>query len=184
MPVLNIKESDFLDRIKKLLEKDTKWEAHVAQQIPLARSSFPCPENRPGSLKQLEPKMDNDMDMKDFSERFANDKRPPKPKHDPSLMILIFFPSPLTCPNYVAITAAAAVEPTKPPIKEVRGILPEKKKVIQGWSTCLKRTPQKLHSKAMIFMLYTPAMMKTTTMRSQRKRKKPNKKIRSEEKRI
>ena len=126
MSVLNIKESDFLDRTKKLLEKNMKWEAHIAQQIPLPRSSSPCPENRPGSLEQLEPEMDDDMDVKDFSERLANDKRPPKPKSGPRLMIQNFFPSQLTCPNYVAMTAAAAAaEPTKPPIKEVRGILPE-----------------------------------------------------------
>ena len=143
MPVLNIKESDFLDRTKKLLEKDMKWEAHVAQQIPLPRSSSPCPENRPGSLAQLEPKTDDYMDMKDFSERLANDKRLPKPKCSPSLMIQNFFPSPLTCPDYVAMTAADAAEPTKPPIKEVRVILPKKKKVSQGWPTCLKRSPPK-----------------------------------------
>ena len=41
MPVLNIKESDFLDRTEKLLDKDANWEAHVAQQVPLPRSSSP-----------------------------------------------------------------------------------------------------------------------------------------------
>ena len=108
MPVLNIKESDFLDRTEKLLEKDMKWEVHYAQQIPLPRSSSQCPENGPGSLERLEPEMDD--------ERLANDERPPKPKCGSSLMIQNFFPSPLTCPNYVAVTAtaAAAVEPTKP----------------------------------------------------------------------
>ena len=75
-------------------------------------------------------------------ERPANDKRPPKPKHAPSLMIQNFFPSPLTCPDYIAMNAAAA-EPTKSPIKEVGGILPEKKKMPQGWPACLKRSPLK-----------------------------------------
>ena len=51
VPILNIAESDFLDRTERLLGKDTKWEAHVAQQIPLPRSSSPYPENRPGSLE-------------------------------------------------------------------------------------------------------------------------------------
>ena len=129
MPVLNIEESNFLNGTKKILEKDMKWEAHIAQQIPLPRSSSPCTENRPGSLEQLEYKMDNVMDVKDFSERPANDKRPPKPKCGPNLKIQNFFPSLLTCPNYVAMTAAAAAEPTKPPIKEGRGILPKKNKV-------------------------------------------------------
>ena len=31
MPVLNIEESDFLERTEKLLEKDNKWEAHMTQ---------------------------------------------------------------------------------------------------------------------------------------------------------
>ena len=69
-----------------------KWEAHMAQQIPLPRSSSPCPENRPGAMEQLEPETDDDIDVKDFSERPANDKRPPKPKHGPSLLIQNFFP--------------------------------------------------------------------------------------------
>ena len=59
MSVLNIEESDFLERTEKLLEKDNKWEAHVAQQVPLPRSSSPYPDNnKPGSLEQLEPKDD------------------------------------------------------------------------------------------------------------------------------
>ena len=51
MPVLNIEESDFLERTEKLLEKDNKWEAHVAQQIPLPRSSSPYSNSKPGSLE-------------------------------------------------------------------------------------------------------------------------------------
>ena len=58
MPVLNIKESNFLDRTEKLLEKNMKWEAHVAQQVPLPRSSSPYPNDKPGSLEQLEPETD------------------------------------------------------------------------------------------------------------------------------
>ena len=47
MPILNIAESDFLDRTEKLLGKEMKWEAHVAQQIPLHRSSSPYPVDKP-----------------------------------------------------------------------------------------------------------------------------------------
>ena len=141
MPVLNI-EDDFLDRTEKLLEKDTKWEAHVAQQIPLPRSSSPYPNDKPGSLEQLEPKMDDDMDMRDFSERLTNDKRPPKPACKPKVMIQSSFPSPLACADYIAMNAAA-VGIVKPHLMEVRGFLPEKKKVPQGWPTCLKRLPSK-----------------------------------------
>ena len=74
MPVLNIKKSNFLDRTDILLEKDIKWEAHMVQQIPLPRSSSLCPENKPGAMEQLEPETDDDMDIKDFSEKQANDR--------------------------------------------------------------------------------------------------------------
>ena len=43
MPVLNIEESDFLERTEKWIEKDNKWEAHIAQQVSLPRSSSPLP---------------------------------------------------------------------------------------------------------------------------------------------
>ena len=66
MLVLNIEESDFLESTEKLLEKDNKWEAHVEQQVPLPRSSSPFPDNnQPRSLEQLEPKTDDDMNMRD-----------------------------------------------------------------------------------------------------------------------
>ena len=84
MPILNIEESDFLDRTKKLLGNENKWEAHVAQQVPLPRSSFPYPsDDQTGSLEQLEPKTVDDMDVRDFSEKPANDQRPPKPPKKP-----------------------------------------------------------------------------------------------------
>ena len=73
MPVLNIEESNFLDRAEKLLDKDVNWEAHMAQQVPLPRSSSPCPENRPGAMEQLELETDDDIDVRDFSERLTND---------------------------------------------------------------------------------------------------------------
>ena len=64
MPILNIEESDFLDRTEKLLGKDNKWEVHVGQQVPLPRSSSPYPNgNQPSSLEQLEPRTVDDMDI-------------------------------------------------------------------------------------------------------------------------
>ena len=69
-----------------------KWEAHVAQQVPLPRSSLPYSEDKPGSLEQLEPETDDDMDVRDFLERPANDKRLPPPKHGPSRIIQNFSP--------------------------------------------------------------------------------------------
>ena len=57
-------------------------------------------------------------------------------------MIQNYFPTPQTFPDYIAMTAAA--ELTKPPIKEIKGILPKKKKMPQGWSACLKHMPLKV----------------------------------------
>ena len=52
MPLLNIEEANFLERTDKLLERDHKWETHVVQQVPLPRTSFPCPSNsQTGSLE-------------------------------------------------------------------------------------------------------------------------------------
>ena len=47
----------------------------MVQQIPLPRSSSPYPVNKPAPLEQLEPETDDDMDVRYFMERLANDKR-------------------------------------------------------------------------------------------------------------
>ena len=119
MQVLNIEESDFLERTEKLLEKNSKWEAHIAQQIPLLRSSSPYPDNnhtRP--LEQIESETEDDMDVRDFSEEPANDKRPPKSPQKPKVMLqnLILPPG---CPDYMAMNAAVAGIP-KPQHIEIR----------------------------------------------------------------
>ena len=141
MPVLNTEESDFLDRTEKLLEKDNKWEAHIAQQVPLPGSSSPYPNDKPRSLEQLESETDDDIDVRDFSERPANDKKPPKPICKPKVMLQSLFLTPPGCPDYMAMHAATTGI-VKPQSMENRGILP-KKKVTQGWATCLKRLPLK-----------------------------------------
>ena len=82
------------------------------------------------------------MDIGDYMERPGKDRRLPKPKHGPSLMIQNNFPSYQTFPDYIAMTTAA--ELTKQPQKDVRGILPEKKRMPHRWLACLKRTPPKV----------------------------------------
>ena len=114
MPVLNIEESDLLERMEKLLEKDNKWEAQVAQQIPLPRCSSTYPDTQPGIMEQLEPKTEDDMDVRIFSERPANDKRPPKPLHKPMVMLQNLTPPP-GCPDYMAMNAAIARTPKPQP---------------------------------------------------------------------
>ena len=142
VPMLNIEESDFLDRSKKLLGKDNKWEAHVAQQVPLPRSSSPCPSNnQTSSLEHLEPETEHDMDVRDFSERPANDLRPPKPPRKTKVILQNLIPPP-GCPDYMAMNHTVMDIP-KPQPPEIRGIIPEKKNVPRGWPACLKRSPSK-----------------------------------------
>ena len=137
MPMLNIDEADFHDWTEKLLGKDNRWEAHVAQQVSLPRTSSPCPSNsQTRSLEQLETVTEDDMDVRDFSERPTNDLRPPKPPRKPKVILQNLIPPP-GCPDYVVIGIP------KPPLPEIRGILPEKKKVPRGWPACLKRSPPK-----------------------------------------
>ena len=141
---LNIKEDEFCDRTENLLGHESNWKAHVAQQIPLPRSSPPYPDDRPGALEQLEPEMDDDLDKPDYMTRPANDRRQAKPnkRHGPSLMIQNNCPTSQTSPDY--LTMIAALEQMKQPLKEIKGILPEKKKMPHGWPACLKRTPPKV----------------------------------------
>ena len=82
------------------------------------------------------------MDVRDFSERPTNAKRPPKPICKPKVMLQSLFPTPPGCLDYMAMNAATTGI-LKPQTTEIRGILPEKKKVPQGWSICLKRLPLK-----------------------------------------
>ena len=92
--MLVISQEDSMDRTDKVLGKDAKREAHVAQQIPLPRSSSPYPDNRPGIHEQLEPETEDEIDINDYSERPANNKRPPKSKRVPNLTIQNFCPTP------------------------------------------------------------------------------------------
>ena len=141
MPILNITESDFLDRTENLLGKEMKWEAHMSQQIPSPRSSLPYPVDRLGSLGQLKPETDDDMDIRDFMERLANDKGLPKPKHGPSLMIQNFFPLPQTCSDYIAMTPDT--KSTKPPMKEITRDFAQKEKDAPRMASVFKENTPK-----------------------------------------
>ena len=43
IPVLNVEERDFLNQTEKLLGTDYRWEAHIAQQVPLTMHKLPLP---------------------------------------------------------------------------------------------------------------------------------------------
>ena len=98
MAVFNVEEKNFLDRTEKLIGTDNNWEAHVVQQISLPRTSSSSPNNKqPGSLEQLETFTEDDIDIRDFSERPTNNMRPPKPPRKTKAYILDIIPPP-GCP--------------------------------------------------------------------------------------
>ena len=138
--ILNIEDAEFLNRTDKLLGKDHKWETHVVQQVPLPRTSYPCPSNsHTGSMEQLETVTEDDMDIRDFSERPTNDLRPTKLIRKTRVIHQSLIPPP-GYPDYVVMNHAVMGIP-KPTLPEIRAILLEKKKVPRGWPTCLKRSP-------------------------------------------
>ena len=128
--------------MEKLLEKGINWEAHVAQQILLPRTSPPTQPNKQlGSLEQLEVFTEDKMDIRDFSERPTNDMRPPKPPRKTKAYIQDLIP-PSKYPDYMEMNHTVMGIP-KPPMPEIRSLLMDKRKVLIRWPACLKRSPPK-----------------------------------------
>ena len=87
--------------------------------------------------------MDNDIiDVTDFSERPANDKRSPRPKQTVTTHTTTqgHCPTPQNSPTYLPMNAVAT-SPAKPHKTKIWGILPDKRKVPCRWSACLRRQP-------------------------------------------
>ena len=99
----------------------TSWEASVVRKIVTnPRASLPFPKHT-STLKDLEPDMDVDIiDVTDYSERPANDKRSPRPKQTDTTHMTTqgHCPSPQNSPTYLSMNAAAAA-PVKPHRTEV-----------------------------------------------------------------
>ena len=114
----------------------------MAQQILLPRKSSPTHTDKQlWSLEQLEVDTGDDMDIRDFSERPANDMRPPKPPRKTKTYIMDIIPPP-GCQEHMAMNHAVMGIP-KPPLPEIRSLLTEKRKIPIGWLACLKRSPPK-----------------------------------------
>ena len=94
-----------------------------------------------GPLEQLEVVTENDMDIRGFSDRPANDMRPQKPPRKTKAYIMDIIPPP-ECPDYVAMNHTVMGIP-KLPLPEIRSLLTEKRKVPIGWPSCLKKSPPK-----------------------------------------
>ena len=92
-------------------------------------------------MEQLVTFTEDDTDVRDFSERPANDKILARPPRKLKTILQNLIPPP-GCPNYMAMNAAVAGIP-KPHSIEIRGMTPEKRKVPRGWPACLRRSPPK-----------------------------------------
>ena len=82
---------------------------------------------------------DNMVDMTNFFDRSQNEKRSPRPKpleHNSEQC-----PTPQNSPTHMA---QLPVSPVKPHRNEVRGILPDKRRVPHGWPACLRRQPARV----------------------------------------
>ena len=107
------------------------------------------------TLKDLEPDMDDDIiDITDYSERPANDKRSPRPKQTDMTHTTTqgHCPTSQNSPTYLSMNAVVAAA-AKPHRTEVQGILPDKRKVPHGWPACLRRQPPRVVLKIMIYMV-------------------------------
>ena len=142
MSIFNAGKQEFLNKMEKILGTGDNWESHVAQQIPLPRTSSPThTDKQPESLEQLEVVTEDDMDIRDFSERPTNDMRPLKPPRKTKAYIMDIIPPP-GCPDYMVMNYSVMGIP-KPLLLEIRGLLTEKRKVPIKWPACLKRFPPK-----------------------------------------
>ena len=84
-------------------------------------------------MEQLELETEDDMDIRDFSERPTNDKRPLSHPGNPKMMVQDQIPPP-DYSNYVSMDASTMGIP-KPQLLEIWGTTPEKKKLPRGWPT-------------------------------------------------
>ena len=126
----------------------TSWEANVARKlVTTPRASLPFPKQT-STLEDLEPDTDDDiLDITDYSERPANDKRSPRPKQTNTTHATTqgHCPTHQNSPTYLAMNAAAAAAaPAKPHRTEIWGMLPDKRKVPHGWPACLRRQPPRV----------------------------------------
>ena len=106
----------------------------------LPRSSSPYPKKKTCSLEDLETDTDDNMvNMTNFFNRPQNEKRSPRPKQIENNSEN--YPTPQNSPTYMA---KLPVSPVKPHRNEVRGILPDKRRVPRGWPACLRRQPPRV----------------------------------------
>ena len=119
----------------------TSWEVNVAETLDsLPRSSSPYPKKKTHTLEDLETDTDDNMvDRTNFFDRPQNEKRSPRPKLIESNSEQC--PTPQNSPPH---TAKLPVSPVKPHRNDIWGILPDKRRILRGWPTCLRRQPPRV----------------------------------------
>ena len=121
----------------------TSWEANVVRKlVTTPRTSSPFLKQT-STLKDLELDMDDDIiDIMDYSEKPANDKRSPRTMQTDTTHATTqgHSPTPQNSPTCLTMNTAAA-RPAKPHRTKTWGILLDKRKVPYGWPACLRRQP-------------------------------------------
>ena len=124
----------------------TSWEASVARNVELLpRSSSPYPKKKIRTLEDLETDTDDNMvDITNFFDRPQNEKRSPRPT--PIKNNSEQCPTPQNSPTHMPRSSVPAppISPTKPHRNEIRGVLPDKRRVPHGWPACLRRQPPRV----------------------------------------
>ena len=113
--------------------------------MTISRASSPYPKQT-SSLEELEPDTDNDIiDITDFSEKPANDRRSPQHKQNIITHTATqgHCPTPQNSPTYLPMNAVAAT-PAKPHRTEIWGILPDKQRIPHRWPACLRKQPPRV----------------------------------------
>ena len=142
----SLKNLSLEERSNSNENKATSWEASVARNVVTTpRASSPYPKQT-STLEDLEPDTDDHIiDITDFLERLANNKRSPQPKHNFTThrMTQGHCPIPQNSPTYLPMNAVAAT-PAEPHRTEIWGILPDKKRIPHRWPMCLRKQPPRV----------------------------------------
>ena len=80
--------------------------------------------------------------MNDFFDRAQNEKRSRRPKQ--AEIIPEQCPTPQNSPTHTPKSSVSTTPPAKPHRNDVRGIIPDKRRVPRGWPACLRRQPPRV----------------------------------------
>ena len=111
----------------------------------LPRSSSPYLKKKTRTLEDLETDTDDNMvNIINFFDRPQNEKRSSRPT--PIKNNSEQYPTPQNSPTHMPKSSVPAppILPTKPHRTDIRGVLPDKRRVPHGWPACLRRQPPRV----------------------------------------